>query len=115
MSELYFPFLLAAFGSILQEICYWYNLRAKLDTRTYSKLVRSRTYWLLVFLMALGSGAGVVIWFYEALSALSPKDFVLLGAAFPAVFRLGVAAATQKQETTLGIGAGSSASIYFKR
>lgn len=107
------PFLGAAFGSIIQEFLYWHHLRTKLHLKTHQRLLKSTGYWAVVFLMALISGVGVVIWFYESIEDLSGKDFLIMGAAFPALFKLGVSAASSRRSVTLGTKEASTLKAYF--
>ena len=108
------PFLIATLGSLFQELIYWFGLRAKLDMKTNQKLLKSWKYWLIVLLMALGSGLGTVIWFFDSLDSLALRDFFLVGAALPALFKVGVSAAGAGSNPSLGETNQSEVATYFK-
>lgn len=78
-------FLPAAFGSAVQELAYWWELRFKLSQKKYQEQMRSVAYWIIVLAMVVGSGIGTVIWF--ASQSTAPKDALILGAAFPLIFK----------------------------
>jgi hypothetical protein len=90
MHALLTVFLPAAFGSALQELLYWYDSRKKLSNKTYQAQLRSAAYWLIIIAMIIATGAGALIWFYHQDPA--PKDCLLLGAAFPTLFKHAVSA-----------------------
>ena len=84
----------AAFGSGLQEIVYWYNLRHSLDEDVYHKLVRSRGYWLAVAAMVAAAGVAALIWFDNEWP--KPRDALVFGASVPLFIKqLGRAGATR--------------------
>ena len=76
---------LALFGAALQEICHWYVLRKKLDFKSYRKTLRSITYWIITLLMIVCSGFGTYLLF-EGAENLKSFHYVVVGAAFPALF-----------------------------
>jgi hypothetical protein len=83
-------FVPAAFGSGVQELLYWYDSRRKLFNKIYQAQLQSIGYWVTIALMILGTGIAAVIWFAGQHPA--PKDCMLLGASFPALFKHAVSA-----------------------
>jgi hypothetical protein len=100
VSQSVFCIVVGTVGAIFQELLYWYNARAKLDTEEYRGILCSRSYWLLVSLMAIGAGIAGYIWFYPDHEA--PRTYLLFGAAFPALFKKAVDAFIPKN-TRLGV------------
>ena len=78
-------FLPAAFGSAIQELAYWWQLRFKLNAKKYQEQMQSAEYWIVVALMILGSGIGTVFWF--GMQEPAAKDSMVLGASFPLIFK----------------------------
>lgn len=78
-------FLPAAFGSAIQELAYWWQLRHKLSAKKYQEQMRSVAYWIIVSAMVIGSGIGTVIWLWS--ETVAPKDAMILGAGFPLMFK----------------------------
>jgi hypothetical protein len=93
------PILVGSFGALLQEILFWYEARTKLSAPKYSALLRSGAYWFITVLMILGAGIGTWLWFEPATE--STRTYLLLGAAFPIIFKKVVAAFIPKA-TKLG-------------
>jgi hypothetical protein len=83
-------FLPAAFGSAVQELAYWWELRFKLTEKKYREQMRSVAYWIVVFAMVVGSGIGTVVWFSS--ETVEARDVLILGAAFPLLFKHAVSA-----------------------
>ena len=90
----------SAFGAFLQELVFWYDARAKLAQVRYKAILYSPGYWILAILMLLSSGAGTWIWFDP--DPQRPRTYLLMGAAFPVLFKKLVAAFISK-ETKLGL------------
>ncbi|MGF6924677.1 hypothetical protein QFZ48_000177 [Chitinophaga sp. W2I13] len=84
--------LIAIFGSICQELLYWYELRNKLDAKENKKLLHSKPYWVITFVMIVVSGIGTWLIFYDKEVDFPNKIPFVLGAAFPLVFKKIVAA-----------------------
>ena len=104
---------IATFGAFLQELVFWYDARTKLSQAKYRNILSSFGYWFFGVLMMLGSGAGTWIWFDP--DPQKPRTYLLMGAAFPILFKKLVAAFMSK-ETKLGITAEteqSRAKSYF--
>jgi hypothetical protein len=78
----------AFLGAVLQELLYWWQLRYSLDDAKLQALLRSRQYWIIVGLMVAGSTLGTVYWFWS--EKVGPKDYLLVGAAFPMLFKSAV-------------------------
>jgi len=91
---------IAAFGALLQELAFWYDARSKLTQAKYKKILHSFGYWFFGILMTLASGAGTWIWFDP--DPQKPRTYLLMGAAFPVLFKKLVAAFISK-ETKLGL------------
>jgi hypothetical protein len=90
----------AAFGAFLQELVFWWDARTRLAQSKYIKILRSPGYWFFGSLMILASGVGTSIWFDPDPQA--PRTYLLMGAAFPIIFKKLVAAFISK-ETKLGV------------
>jgi hypothetical protein len=95
------PFAIAVgtFGAILQELLFWYNARTKLETDEYRAILASLRYWIVVTVMAAGSGVAAYLWF--APGAQGGRTYLLFGAAFPVLFKKAVDAFIPAQ-TRLG-------------
>lgn len=98
----------AAFGSAFQEFLHWHTARRQLSTPEYRRLTSSVGYWVLVLGMIVGSAIGTSIWFDGEVQ--HPRTFMLVGAAFPLLFKK-AAGAVVSDETTLGE---SSVRNYFR-
>jgi len=88
------PFFLSAFGAVIQEIGHWYELRNNLALKRYQQLIHSPGYWLITFAMTICSGAGTAIWWYG--ETHSPKDYLVMGVAFPIIFKKAVSVFAKK-------------------
>lgn len=107
--------LCALTGAILQELSHWYQLRAKLSEKQYQKLMDSRAYWIVTAIMVLATPLGVLIWYHDSLVSQQPRDFLVYGAAFPLIFKSGVAAATAtNNQVVLGAGHGPLGQYFGK-
>jgi hypothetical protein len=104
--------LIAAFGALLQEVLFWYDARTKLSSTKYRTLLKSVGYWVVTLSMICASGVGSWLWFAPQIE--STRTYLLLGAAFPIVFRKVVAAFIPKA-TKLGARESDrvSAADYF--
>lgn len=78
--------LIAGFGAFVQEFFHWYDLRKKLHLKEYQKLLKSKSYWIIVILTIIISALGVYILYKEKI-ADSPDLQMILGAAFPLLFK----------------------------
>ncbi|MBT1688895.1 hypothetical protein [Dawidia soli] len=81
--------LVACFGASCQEIIHWFELRKKLDTEN-RKVLKSKFYWLITFLMISISGVGTWLFFYDQGNPMGKNVQMVLGAAFPALFKKAV-------------------------
>lgn len=92
----------AGLGALLQELLHWYGLRHQLRSAAYSKLLRSGIYWLITIAVIAVTPVAVVVWFSDRAELLSPGDFLILGAAFPTLFKTVVARVGESGEPKLG-------------
>jgi hypothetical protein len=92
----------AFFGATLLELVHWYELRDKLSSGRYKRLIRSPAYWVLTVLMAFGSAVGVVIWTWDSGVNYRLFDFAVFGAAFPVFFKTAVRVAARGKGRHLG-------------
>jgi hypothetical protein len=88
------PFFLAAFGAVIQEVGHWYELRKNLALKRYQQLIHSSAYWVITFAMTVCSGAGTAIWWYG--ETHTPKDYLVMGVAFPIIFKKAVSVFARK-------------------
>ncbi len=93
--------LIGSFGAFLQEILFWYEARTKLSARKYRALLESVGYWVTTGLMVVGAGVGSWLWLWSEPALQNPRTYLLLGAAFPIIFKKVVAAFIPKA-TRLG-------------
>lgn len=78
--------LVASFGSICQEVFHLFELRKNLTDNVFFK---SPAYWIITLLMVVVSGVGTWLIFYDQIP--NEKGIqVILGAAFPLIFKKGV-------------------------
>jgi hypothetical protein len=108
MTEIQF-ILIAAFGSMVQEVIHLYDLRNKLHLEELTPILSSWKYWAITGAMILVSGVGT--WVLYGDNLIIKSVIFILGAAFPLLFKKLVAGATNNRETELG---GFSAVDYFK-
>ena len=101
----------AGIGALLQELLHWYGLRHQLREAAYSSLLRSKAYWFITIAVILVTPIAVVVWFSERTEALSPGDFLILGAAFPTLFKTVVARIGESGDTKLGHVDGGTESV----
>jgi len=90
----------ATFGAVLQELVFWYDARTKLSETKYKSILCSPGYWLFAIAMMLASGVGSWIWFDP--DPQRARTYLLMGAAFPVIFKKLVASFISK-ETKLGL------------
>jgi hypothetical protein len=103
--------VLAAFiGAVLQELVYWYDIRAKLSTTHYRQLIKSHAYWIITGLMIASSTAGTWIWYSG--QASSPRDYLVTGAAFPLLFKKAISAIGTNRGR-LKLGERRNLALYF--
>lgn len=87
----------AAFGSAFQEFLHWYGARRRLGHPAHRRLVKSVEYSLMVVVMIAGSALGTALWFYG--EPQHPRTYMLVGAAFPLLFKKAAGAYVSEQET----------------
>jgi hypothetical protein len=90
--------LVGALGSALQELLHWYSLREHLRKDRYKKLITSVPYWVVTGLMILGSGVAVWLWFSDD-GNVPARQYLVLGAALPLIFKKAVDAITAPAKT----------------
>ena|SRR5215831_11759121 len=78
---------IAALGAALQELVHWYTLRGRLSDPEYASEIRSASYWIITVLMILGAGAGTTAWYYDQSQHTTTREYLLMGAAFPTLFK----------------------------
>lgn len=105
--------VIAAVGAGLQELVFWYELRARLEAHNYRALRSSAAYWITTVLMIIGSGVGAVIWFYPDSTTL--RTYLLTGAAFPLLLKKGVAALGANQPSVLGTRRSFLATYFLQK
>lgn len=106
MTPTAFAILIGMFGAVLQELLFWYNLKAKLESAPYRELLTSPAYWGIVLAMIVGSGIASYVWF--APEQQTPRTYLLFGAAFPVLFKKALDAFIPKQAR---LGSGSQSNI----
>lgn len=89
------PFL----GAITLEIVHWYGLRGKLTLARYKRLLKSTGYWVITAAMTLVGGLGSLI---LADGKLDAGRLLVLGAAFPTLFKELVSTAQAGADPKLG-------------
>jgi ABC-type Fe3+-siderophore transport system permease subunit len=97
--------LIASFGAAMLELIFWHELRNRLDNRRYRKLLRSTSYWLIVGAFIIGSGVATWIWYGAEQSgqmSREPREYFLVGAAFPLLLKRAVSAIDSSGKPTLG-------------
>jgi hypothetical protein len=98
--------LAVAFGSLAQEILWWYDLKAKLHTKKFKDLIGSPSYYIVTFaFIAVGFGFGI-IWFYGR-SEVELRDAFILGLGLP-IFLKKLAATTIRADDNQKIDLGDS-------
>jgi hypothetical protein len=108
MNANWIAILVAAFGAFLQELLFWYEAKTRLHYKKYKSLLQSPGYWIVTVLMIVGSGIGSWLWFLPVLQ--NARTYLLLGAAFPIIFKK-VAAAFVPKASRLGSDLEGSASV----
>ena len=78
--EMVAPFV----GAATLELVQWYQLRDRLTLPKYRKMLRSVGYWAITIAMAIGGGAGTLIYFD---GKLTQGELLVAGAAFPTLFK----------------------------
>ena len=87
--------LTAAFGSIIQEVIHLYDIRNTLHLQEVSSILKSWKYWAITLAMVVVSGIGTWILYGDSLTIKSV--ILILGAAFPLLFKKLVASAGANQ------------------
>lgn len=80
-------FLVALLGAILQETAHWYSIRNRLEVPQYEKLMTSSGYWAVTIIMIAGGSAGTLAWYYDTTPSPTMKEYLVMGAAFPVIFK----------------------------
>lgn len=89
MDNALYVILVACFGSLVQEILHWYNLRKKLEVEEFEKLLNSKGYWIITILFILISGPVTFIILSEEfnLGALTLKVPFITGIGLPMILK----------------------------
>ncbi len=94
-------FMLAAgLGAAAQEVLHWYDLRGKLGSERIEALLRSKEYWAITIATILICPP--CCWLLIGPEPVSTKTAFLAGAGFPLLFKKGVSAFADKDQTPLG-------------
>ena len=104
---------IAAFGSIIQEVIHLYDIRTTLHLPDTISILKAWQYWAITLTMIVVSGVGTWLLYGDNLTIKSV--ILILGAAFPLLFKKLVASAganppTLKEGPHLG---GFSFKDYF--
>ena len=86
-------------GSLVLETIYWYHLRERLQAAKYRRMLKSVAYWVTTVLMVVVGGISTLI---LADGKLPAPSLLVLGAAFPSLFKQLVSAALSRDPTKLG-------------
>ena len=86
-------------GAVVLEVVRWYQIREKLHLARYKRLLKSVGYWLITGAMVIVGGVGSLI---LADGKFGAAKLLVLGAAFPTLFKEIVGAAQSPVETELG-------------
>ena len=79
-------YLLALLGATFQELLYWYGLRAKLSSKKYELIIKSKHYWAITVLFVTLSPLIVTIFMIDRnISSLSVA--IALGGSSPLLFK----------------------------
>jgi hypothetical protein len=100
MTPAVFGIAVGTFGAVLQELLFWYNAKDKLESQEYRAIIASAKYWIVVSAMAVGSGIAAYLWFSPDQQAA--RTYLLVGAAFPVLFKKSVDAFIRSPGTPLG-------------
>ena len=100
-------FAYAGLGASLQEIVHWYSLRGRLPAYDFGEELRSVLYWVITLLMLAGASAGTVVWYLDTSPSPPARDYLLMGAAFPTLFKKLVQAFLAQQKPQQGGTLGS--------
>lgn len=92
----------ALFGAAFQELLYWHGLKRKLSLKSVKAIYRSIGYWVITLSVIVSSAVGVMIWSHGSTANYEMKDYALMGAAFPALFKMGVSSLAGASEPSLG-------------
>ncbi|MFL4469036.1 hypothetical protein ACERZ8_03800 [Tateyamaria armeniaca] len=105
--------LAAIFGASFQELLYWNSLKKKLSNKSVKAMYKSAGYWIITFLVIGASAIGVMIWSNSS-TGYELRDYALMGAAFPALFKLGVNSLSGGGEPKLGAESPSFSAAWRK-
>lgn len=89
--------LAASFGAFLQELLHWAEQRNRLKATEFQALVKNYGYWIIVALLIPSTGIAAYFWFSTRSSLPLLHDALIFGAALPALFKKGAAAATSRR------------------
>jgi hypothetical protein len=100
MEEFFRDFFIGAAGSGAFELLKLYQLRGKLDARTYHSLLRKGWYWTIV--IGFLAASGFIAWAYNSGKPVTPWELVITGVAARSLAREGSAALVASKAPTLG-------------
>ena len=104
-------FLVGSLGAFIQELSHWYSLRSNLEEQKYQKLLKSPLYWIITISMILISGIGVWIWCENIVQSF--RHYVVLGAAFPLMFKKAISTIENSTSVNLGTKHNSTLEDYL--
>ncbi|HQR36137.1 MAG TPA: hypothetical protein PLK30_25660 [Blastocatellia bacterium] len=89
-------------GFLSQEWLYWYNLRFKLSSTRYRKILRSPGYWFAVCGMAALAVIGTYAWYSGDPANHHTKDYFFMGVSWPLLIKQISKSVTAKGAPELG-------------
>lgn len=106
INEISIGFIAALFGAGFQELIYWRSLSRTLAHKTFKAMYKRKDYWIITVVTILASAVGVMLWAHET-TGYRLKDYAIMGAAFPALFKVGVHSFKRDNGPKLGTNAPS--------
>src|ERR1700733_1437230 len=104
----------SAFGSLFQEFLHWSTLRERLSAPAYRRFRAKTDAWFATIGMVVLSTIGAYLWTIDDTVRYPLRHLMLLGAAFPLLFKSAVAAFVKERRDAGASDDSSALKTYFQ-
>lgn len=89
------------FGGFCQELAHWNSIKSNITNKKYTKLIKSRAYWVISLLMIVSSPIFLYLWVAGDFSQVELKTSFIYGVSFPLILKK-LGETLYKDKITLG-------------